>query len=148
CYETTSRVIGERRLKTLRELAARTTEEVRTAEGACRTAARILAGNPLDLPFAVIYLADPHARAARLAGVTGLPEGSPARPGVIALSAPDGDGWPLRAALESGHPVVVRGLGERFGPLPGGVWPDPTHTAVVVPVLQSGQSRPAGFLVA
>jgi hypothetical protein len=57
CYETTGRVIGERGLKTLRDLA-RTVMEAKTAEEACEVAARTLAPNPHDVPFALIYLVD------------------------------------------------------------------------------------------
>src|SRR5262249_41536183 len=74
---------GERRLRTLRELAARTTEEARSAEEACQTAARTLADNSRDVPFALVYLLDEKAGVAHLVGATGLPEGSPAAPRVI-----------------------------------------------------------------
>ena len=68
--EETERVIGERRLKTLRELAARTTEVARSAGDACQTAARTLLDNPYDLPFVLVYLLDGDGRTARLAGAT------------------------------------------------------------------------------
>ena len=49
--ETTERVLGERRLRTLRELAERTAD-AKSVESACSTFAEVLgAGNP-DLPFA------------------------------------------------------------------------------------------------
>src|SRR5262249_50210395 len=51
--EDTERTVGERRLRTLRELAARTSDEARSVEDACQTAARTLADNPHDLPFAL-----------------------------------------------------------------------------------------------
>src|SRR5436853_274056 len=54
--ETTTRVIGERRLRTLRKLGAWETGEARTAEEACQTAAHIIAENPHDLPFTLLYL--------------------------------------------------------------------------------------------
>ncbi|MFO1265768.1 MAG: hypothetical protein U1F25_09415 [Rubrivivax sp.] len=74
--EDTERTIGERRLRTLRELAASTTEEARSVEDACEAAVRALAGNRHDLPFALVYLLDDNERIARLAGATGL---APAR---------------------------------------------------------------------
>jgi signal transduction histidine kinase/DNA-binding response OmpR family regulator len=147
--EDTERTIGERRLRTLRELAARTSAGAKSAEEACRTAARTLAENRHDLPFVLVYLLDDDG-AARLAGATGLPEGSPAAPPLIELSAAGGRGagWPLAAARESGRPEVVSGLEERFGPLRCGPWPEPTRQAVVVPMAKPGQARPAGFVVA
>jgi PAS domain-containing protein len=52
--ETTSRAIGERRLATLRALAMRTVG-ARTATDAWSGAAAALAGNPADVPFALLY---------------------------------------------------------------------------------------------
>jgi PAS domain S-box-containing protein len=146
--EDTGRVIGERRLRTLRELASRTSEEAKSVEDATRSAARTLADNPHDLPFALIYLLDDDATTARLTGATGLPDGSPAAPPTVDLTGGDEGGWPFRAVLGSGHPEVVTELGRRFGPLPGRVWPEPPQQAVVVPMAKPGQSRPTGFVVA
>src|SRR6478736_7260984 len=53
--DDTQRVIGERQINLLRELAAHTVD-ARTPASACRHAARALATNGLDLPFALIYL--------------------------------------------------------------------------------------------
>jgi PAS domain S-box-containing protein len=146
--EDTERTIGERRLRTLRELAARTNGEARSAEDACQTAARTLADNPRDLPFALIYLLDDDTKTARLTGATGLPDGSPAAPQSVNLIGEGRGGWPLAAVLGSGHAEVMTGLEERFGPLPCGPWPEPPKQAVVVPMAKPGQNRPAGFVVA
>src|SRR5579871_787212 len=70
--EDTERVIGERRLKTLRDLAARTTEQAKTAGAACEIAAQSMAGNPQDLPFVLLYLLESDGMHARLAGATGI----------------------------------------------------------------------------
>jgi PAS domain S-box-containing protein len=51
--ETTARVLGERRLQTLRALAEQATQ-AKTVDDACALAARTLADNPHDLPFAQI----------------------------------------------------------------------------------------------
>ncbi len=147
--EDTERTIGKRRLRTLRELAARTSVEARSVEDACQAAARTLAENPQDLPFVLIYLLDAGG-AARLAGSTGLPADSPAAPPFIDVNDAGGRGagWPLAAAAGSGRPEVVTDLEERFGPLRCGPWPEPTRQAAVVPMARPGQARPAGFIVA
>ena len=54
-FETTSRVIGERRLDTLRKLAARASD-AQTVEEACRNALEILGENPKDVPLAAIRM--------------------------------------------------------------------------------------------
>jgi signal transduction histidine kinase len=148
--EDTERTIGERRLRTLRELAARTTEEARSVEDACQTAARILADNPHDLPFILLYLIDADTRTARLAGVTGLPPRSAAAPPAVDLTAAEGPdaGWPLRAVLETGRAEVLTHVGRWLGPPPVGVYPELPHTAAVLPLRKSGQDRLAGFVVA
>ncbi|MEP6914708.1 MAG: hypothetical protein ABJC89_03650, partial [Acidobacteriota bacterium] len=53
--ETTSRILGERRLKTSQALASRT-RNARTVSDACLISGEVLAANPADLPFALVYL--------------------------------------------------------------------------------------------
>ncbi|BGO94263.1 hypothetical protein NBRC10512v2_006371 [Rhodotorula toruloides] len=53
-FETTARVIAERRLGTLRELS-QLTQLARTTKDFCTKALRGIASNPLDLPFAILY---------------------------------------------------------------------------------------------
>ncbi|HKA00830.1 MAG TPA: hypothetical protein VKE70_30170, partial [Candidatus Solibacter sp.] len=69
--ETTERVLGERRLRILRELAAQTAES-KSVETACEAFARVLgAGNP-DLPFAILYVLDEDRTFASLLAKTGI----------------------------------------------------------------------------
>jgi len=70
--ETTERVVGERRMALLRDLAARNAT-ARTAHDACVLAIETLAANPDDVTFALAYLGDELQSAtpdgeARLAG--------------------------------------------------------------------------------
>ena len=53
CVETTERVLGERRLETLRELAAHSTSP--GVSEVCRAATEVLEHNRHDLPFALLY---------------------------------------------------------------------------------------------
>jgi PAS domain S-box-containing protein len=55
--ETTERVIGQRRMALLRELAARNAT-ARTAQDACLIAIETLAAKPHDVPFALAYLGE------------------------------------------------------------------------------------------
>ena len=55
--EQTGRVLGERRLRTLRELGTRTAG-AKSAEEVCREAAATLALDPADVPFSLLYLID------------------------------------------------------------------------------------------
>jgi PAS domain S-box-containing protein len=142
--ETTNRVIGERRLRTLRELGA--WHEARTTEEACRTATRVIAENPHDLPFALLYLLGAGRRAV-LAGSTGLGRDASASPDTIYLDTPDA-AWPFRRVAETGKAVEVDALPARFGQLTGGAWPESPRRAVVLPLAKPGLGEIAGFVVA
>jgi GAF domain-containing protein len=144
CNETTTRVIGERRLRTLRDLNF-VAAKAKTVHGACEVAVRILAENAAEVPFACVYLLDADGNLAKLAATTTLEAGSAAAPRQIALE--DLSRWPLKQVLETGKSQLVTALASRFGSLPGGLWPDSTDTALIVPLAASGQVRPVGFLV-
>jgi PAS domain S-box-containing protein len=148
CTEDTKRIIGERRLRTVRVLAEQATH-AKSVEEACGIAAATMRDNPYDLPFALIYLLDAAVAQARLAGGT-LSE-SPASPAVIELNGAPDSAWPLARVLACGESQVVSDLEAKFGPgvkLPGGVWPEPARQAVVLPLARPGQTAPYGFLIA
>ncbi|HYF06961.1 MAG TPA: ATP-binding protein, partial [Acetobacteraceae bacterium] len=144
CTETTGKVLGERRLRILSELGART-QESRDAEDACRRAAEILERNAHEVPFALIYLLSPDGEVAQLAASAGIPAGHAAAPARIALA--DAGPWPFGEVVATGAAQSVRRISERLGAFPGGPRPDCTDEAVVLPLVAAGQSRPAGFLV-
>ncbi|WP_309625847.1 GAF domain-containing protein, partial [Methylibium sp.] len=145
--ETTARVIGERQMMALRELVVQTPEAPSVGE-TCEYAARVLGGIPNDLPFGLIYLCDADATTARLAGSAGLAPGSCAAPLCVSL-APEGEAsaWPLGAVLRANKPEVLTDLRARFGDLVGAAWPEPVHTAIVLP-LGGPAGHVVGFLVA
>jgi signal transduction histidine kinase len=144
CYETTGRVVGERRLQTLHDLG-RTVIEVRSADEACDVAVNTLAANPYDVPFALVYLLDEDAKQARLVCAGGLEAGEVAAPEKITLT--DSHTWPLAKVFETGAAEVVSGLANQFGIIPGGPWPEPCENAIVLPIASSGYGKPTGFLV-
>jgi signal transduction histidine kinase len=145
CTETTPKVLGERRLRTLGDLAG-ATAEARTVEDACRLAAGVLAENPKDLPFALIYLFEDGGRRARLAAAAGIGTGEAASPEVVATDSPEDD-WRLGRVLARGKVERLHNLGSRFRTLPARPWPEPPSSALVLPIGDRGQERPAGALV-
>ncbi|WP_158841150.1 ATP-binding protein [Saccharothrix deserti] len=54
--DVTARVLGERRLETLRQLGTLSIAEADTAADACRAAVKVLAGSSADLPRVAAYL--------------------------------------------------------------------------------------------
>ncbi|HEX6833610.1 MAG TPA: PAS domain-containing protein, partial [Rudaea sp.] len=142
--DDTQRVIGERQLALLRELAARTTDS-RSWRDACGNAAQALATNGHDLPFAAIYVSQSDDRSlerialigADDAGVAALPE---------RLSLDDDAPWPVASALGSHEiqRVELSALGDDF---PRGEWVIAPTQAVVLPILPGGEGR-SGVLIA
>ena len=101
--EVTERVIGERRLRVLRDLAASPRAE--TTEEACKRLIDVLANNPLDVSFASLYLLDQTQERLELAHYFGdLPE--QLLPAQIALADRSGP-WPIGEAIRSGAPQIV-----------------------------------------
>ena len=142
--EDTERVIGERRMATLRDLGS-DPSVVRTEQETLEFAGRQLDRNPRDLPFTLTYLFDNDGAIARLAGSTGIAAGSPAAPATLAAGDPD-PVWPF-AALLRGESVLVDLDSARFAGLPAGAWSEPPVQALIAPLAQQG-SAPYGFLVA
>ncbi|HVG81446.1 MAG TPA: HAMP domain-containing sensor histidine kinase, partial [Methylomirabilota bacterium] len=144
--DDTQRVIGERQLALLRELAA-TTGDARSWQQACERSARALATDPRDLPFALIYLIEPGGRSAILASAAGIDRDHPAVAPVLSLDQPGM--WPLAAVHDDHKPRVVSQLASAFGAgLPSGAWQQGPDSAVVLPILASGETGRAGFLIA
>jgi signal transduction histidine kinase len=146
--ETTGRVLGERRLRVLRDLGT-TTAQVRTVKDACALTERVLARHAAALPFALLYLLDADGKHARLACQAGLAPETPANPLVVDLEDATSchTVWPLAYVVRTGQMALVQGLSSRFGPLIGPAYPQPQR-ALVLPVAQAGQERPAGLLIA
>jgi PAS domain S-box-containing protein len=141
--EETERVIGERRMATLRDLGS-DPSVVRTEQETLDFAGRQLDGNRWDLPFTLTYLFGDD-RTARLAGNTGVVAGHPAAPAALAAEEPD-PVWPV-ATLLRGESALVNLVSARFAVLPDGAWSEPPVQALVIPLAQQGGS-PYGFLVA
>jgi signal transduction histidine kinase len=138
--ETTGRVIGERRLRTLGQLA---THGATSVQEVGRSVASALEYNRHDHPFAMLYQMD-GAAGGRLAGAVGLEPGSPAAP--LAIDVEDEDAaWPLAAVMRTGEPVRVGGLEGRL--LPGGPWPEASREAWVLPVTRPGHGQPSACLI-
>ncbi len=146
--ETTGRVLGERRLRTLRDLGA-TTAQARTTEEACVLSERVLGRHAADLPFTLLYLLEADGKHARLACTAGLEPETPASPRVVDLedAAACAAGWPLACVVQSSLMRLVDALSSRFGPLRIQAELQPQR-ALVLPVAQAGQERLAGLLVA
>ncbi|HEV7136937.1 MAG TPA: ATP-binding protein [Steroidobacteraceae bacterium] len=142
CTETTQRVLGERRLRILRELGGRALL-ARSEGDAADALAQILAASGAELPFALLYLLDHERRLARLAALSGLERGGPAAPAAIDIHTGGraDDPWRLREAILGGRPIALESL-----EIASAAVPEPVRCALVLPLTGSGGTL--GFLVA
>ncbi len=140
--EETERFIGERRLALLRDLASPLAASSSDAD-VVRSIERSLAGEPRDIPFSLTYFFDDDGARARLKATTNLADDHPRREAVVDVATSP---WRLQDMLASGAPVTVPL--PRDVAWPSGPWSTPPTQALVVPIPQQGQVRPAGAFVA
>ena len=143
--DETQRVIGERQLALLRELASSAAES-RSVRQACEGCGRALTTDPLDLPFAMIYMIEPGAGVAKLAALSGISADHPAAEPELSVS-PAGR-WPLAEVLRQHTPAIVEDLSAFGVDFPTGGWRQPPRKAVVLPILPSGEAGASGLLIA
>jgi PAS domain S-box-containing protein len=145
CSETTDKVIGARRLETLRKLAVRA-GEARSVDGACDAAVAVMGENERDIPFAAIYVAGANGDDSRLSAAA-LPPGEHSLPSTVRASDDNAASpWPLARVLRTKRAADCLGIDARGVQLHAGPWRDLTQTALVVPI-HAAQDDLAGLLV-
>jgi len=145
--EVTAKLLSTRRLRTLSELAAESLVE-KSTQGACASAAGILAKNPDDVPFVLIYLIDWEKCSAFLEQAVGLRKGDDLRsPGSVELTNARQQHrlWPLEEVVGTSKPQVVSLQGIEGFPL--GATVQHVSEALVLPLISRGQERPVGIMV-
>ncbi|MBA2324365.1 MAG: response regulator, partial [Pseudonocardiales bacterium] len=145
--ETTSRVLGERRLGTLHALGELSVVQATSVEQACAAAMEVLSGNRTDIPFALVYLLTPDGAGGRLAaqGLAGY------HAMLTSLPSPS-IGSSIWQAVTSRQTQVISEIATR---LPGLAQPGASEvgdadvdTVLAIPLAGSGRDRPIGVLVA
>ncbi|HEX2290722.1 MAG TPA: histidine kinase dimerization/phospho-acceptor domain-containing protein, partial [Pseudonocardiaceae bacterium] len=142
--ETTGRVLGERRLRTLRELGELAAAEAATVSDACAAALRVLARNRTDVPYALAYVLDDEATSAGLIGSFGLRADNPMVPASLPHPSYGAEIWEVAT---TGQAALISGVDrDTFLGRDGVIGKAPPHTAVALPLVAGG--RPTGALVA
>src|SRR5512145_1167426 len=144
CTETTGEVLGERRLRTLRDLAAGLAASQHERD-ACVESARLLHTNRADAPFTAIYLLDENG-AAKLAAQAGSVPGHAVSP-LLIERGDDHVSWPVHEVMLSRTSQVVSSLRTRFAVIPAGPWGEAPDSAMVLPLLDRSLDRAIGALV-
>ena len=155
--ETTTQVLGTRRLRHLRELGQARSAQISDPERACAAATAVLATHREDVPFGVVYLLDEDGVTARAVSWFGLTEPPSARlpllpPTVPGHTAPTaaGDDWIWRALAtdsaqtRTGLEPLLR---DRVLPLPEAPGPAVVDKALALPLAAAGADRPHGVVV-
>ena len=139
--DMTERVIEDRRIQVLRDVASRTAE-ARNEEEVWRVSAETLGLNRTSAPFAFLYEYLPNDRKARLASLSTQTDDA-LHPSLVDCTGESI--WHFPDALKEDCLVVE--LGERAAGvcIPG--WPHPPKKAAVVPIRLREHSEAAGFLV-
>jgi hypothetical protein len=139
--EETERVISERRLKTLRDLAS----ELAAAESSSAVyaaACSAIGGNPQDLPFSLLYTFKGDG-AATLVCSRGIDDGHPLAPHTMTRNAPVWDWQAMRSTKATSFVVDMHDNVDA----PKGGWDTPPKRAVLLPLSSAGGGEPRGFLV-
>ncbi|MFI7598087.1 SpoIIE family protein phosphatase [Actinoplanes sp. NPDC049681] len=135
CSEVTEQVVGERRLRLLRDLPVRGGQGGGAGE-TCRRLAAAVADHPLDVPFAGIYLRD--GGVLRLAAGAGIDAAgrdvAGLLPQVLDQDAVDAD--TVRRDVPGSLEVT------------GGPWALPVRDAIAVPLPSADLAQPLGVLLA
>jgi len=142
--DDTQRVIGERQLALLRELAAETVD-ARTWRQACQRSIKALATNARDLTFAALYMAAPDSDTLDVAAVTGIEPGHPAAPQTLSRTATQP--WPIADVLASHEARAIDPPPALGAELPGGAWGRRATRVAVLPIPPSGETGRTGVLL-
>ncbi|MEP6985257.1 MAG: response regulator, partial [Chloroflexota bacterium] len=140
--ETTNRVLSERRLRTLRDLAFRTELNL-TVGNIFETAIETFKDNAADIPFALLYAC--HEADFEFMGGTDLVGNAHIAPAHIAIE--DENTWPLRQAAVSGQAILIDDVEKRFGTFSSGPWPESITKAIALPIIRLGQEQTQAVLI-
>ncbi|MFT2008126.1 sensor histidine kinase [Pontibacter sp. 13R65] len=141
CHELTSTILGQRRLKTLKDIAETSSLNQSLAE-ACQASCDFLNENAEDIPFSLIYLLNEDGVTAHLMGQAGT-VGHCNAPATLDLRQPDTI-WPLQDVLLT-RQVTVVDL-QKTGDPEVDVIPNVLRQAVL-PIFLPGQAQVLGFFI-
>jgi signal transduction histidine kinase len=144
--EETDRVIGDRRLNTLRSLSAELNRAT-TEDDVTSSVNRCLEENQKDLPFTLTYLLTEDGKQAQLSCQSGIEDGHPAAPAVIELTETK-QVWPISELLGGKDSISIENLSALFESLPFGFWDQAPSRALLLPIMGQTPGALAGVFVA
>lgn len=145
CSEVTQQVLGDRRLRLLRDLSSKAGES-QSVKATCLNALSVIASSPIDVPFALLYLRDLDGKKLTLQGVVGILAGEAASLKTLELETNGRDIWSLAKAA-NGETILIEAVDGETTVL-GGTFSEPVKSAIVLPLASSFQTETLGVLVA
>ncbi|WP_442942071.1 ATP-binding protein [Nostoc sp.] len=145
CSEVTQQVLGDRRLRLLRDLSSKASA-TQSVEATCLDALAVIASSPMDVPFALLYLRDSDTKRLTLQGTVGIQAGEVVSPRTIELETNGKDVWSLALAA-NGETILIEGV-DRYITILGGAFSEPVKSAIALPIASFGQTATLGVLVA
>jgi hypothetical protein len=142
--DTTREVQRRRRLATLHETATQGVLDGSPEELMTRVAG-VLARNPEDIPFVLMYLIEPSKRSGVLVASAGLIEAAGAAPERIRPEA--GRGWPVAEAIAGSGTLLVDDLDTRFPGLLAGTGPESPTRALLAFADLENERLPNGLTI-
>src|SRR6478736_5406840 len=144
--DDTRRVIGERQLALLHELAG-AGRGSQTLTQVIEKTTLALATNPRDLPFAAIYFAEQDGKNLSLVGWTPLGRPHPVFPERVDIN--EATPWTLAEVVTDQTLRLVDDLEARFAvSFPSGAWDKAPQQAAIIPIPSRGKTGRPGVLVA
>ncbi|MFT3796229.1 ATP-binding protein [Flavobacterium sp.] len=143
--DDTQRIIGERQLHTLKELA-KNIIDLKTNDEIYNRALEALRENPQDFPFVVLYEVSDDGKQLRL--VNKIPDQMPEPMAPLSIDMEDRgmELYELKLALQTGTVQQVDHIRKRFGELPSGFWQDSPDKALLIPITQSNHEFPFAMM--
>jgi signal transduction histidine kinase len=144
-FETTDKVIGERRLRTLRDLAARAAD-ARNESDAWSEVSKTLAENLHDLPFSVVCQVHLEQGQVRIRGSAGIDRDHPlctllCTPGSLLFDH-------VRHIAQSREILYLKNVESGLGDLPHGAWHVPPENVLLLPITDGGHETSSVLLAA
>ena len=144
--DDTSRIVGERQLRTLRDLG-KSLAKMQTVTEVYQNALRVLENNQKDFPFAILYKIDNEGRNADIIAYAGISQDQTILPSRIDLLNSVEGTSNLRKSFAKKEIVISENKGRRKN-LPKGAWEIEASHFVHIPIITSGSSFPNAILTA
>lgn len=144
-HEITEEVVGKRQMETLKELGKGITTILSESEVYIR-AAEVLADNPYDIPFALVYKIEAEGTIASLVATAGIDERNDNLIGRINLQNLDPLSINLGLAITE-NKIIKSSNASTIGDLPAGAWDISPLSVVHVPIKAANRKFPFAILI-